>query len=72
MMDDVRRFLSARPFEPFFVVTSSGDRYRVMSSDHADVNPQGSRMIIWFDDETGVVISGLHIAAVEVGRSHAS
>ena len=30
-----------------------------------NINPQGSRVVVWFDDESGVIVSGLHIAAVE-------
>ena len=65
MIGDIRQFLHTGPFEPFVIVTSSGNRYRVPSADHATINPQGSRVVIWFDDESGVIISGLHIAAVE-------
>ena len=62
---DVRQFLQSGPFEPFVIVTSSGNRYRVPSADHATINPQRSRVVVWFDDESGVIISGLHIASVE-------
>jgi hypothetical protein len=65
MIADVRQFLRSGPFEPFVIVTSSGNRYRIPSADHATINPQGSRVVVWFDDESGVIISGLHIAAVE-------
>jgi len=65
VIGDIRQFLHTGPFEPFVIVTSSGNRYRVPSADHATINPQGSRIVIWFDDESGVIISGLHIAAVE-------
>jgi hypothetical protein len=65
MIADIRRFLDSGPFEPFVIITSSGNRYRVPSADHANINPQGSRLTIWFDDESGVIVSGLHIAAVE-------
>ena len=64
MIGDVRHFLESGAFEPFAIVTSSGNRYRVPSADHATVNPQGSRAVVWFDDESGVIISGLHIASV--------
>ena len=67
MVADIRQFLGSGPFEPFVIVTSSGNRYRVTSADHATVNPQGSRVVVWFDDESGVIISGLHIAAIEKG-----
>jgi hypothetical protein len=65
MIADVRQRLQAGPFEPFVIVTSSGHRCRVATADHAGVNPQGSRVILWFDDESSLDISGLHIAAIE-------
>jgi len=65
VIGDIRQFLHAGPFEPFVIVTSSGNRYRIPSADHATINPQGSRVAVWFDDESGVIISGLHITAVE-------
>jgi hypothetical protein len=65
MIRDVRQHLQAAPFEPFFIITSSGHRYRVASADHAGIHPQGSRLVIWFDDESGVTVSGLHIVAIE-------
>ncbi len=65
MVADIRQLLQARPFEPFQIVTSAGTRYRVPSADHADINPLGSRVVIWFDDESSVTLSGLHIAAIE-------
>ena len=68
MIAEVRQHLQAAPFEPFAIVTSSGKRYRVPSPDHAGTNPQGSRVVIWFDDESSVTVSGLHIAAVEKER----
>jgi hypothetical protein len=67
MIADVRQFLEAGPFEPFSIVTSSGNRYRIPSADHASINPQVSRVVVWFDDESGVIVSGLHITAVERG-----
>lgn len=65
MIADIRQLLDAAPFEPFFIITSSGHRYRVASADHADINPQGSRVVVWFDDDSSVTLSGLHIAALE-------
>ena len=72
LIADVRRLLGARPFQRFSVVTSRGDRYRVLSPDHADLNPQATRVLVWFDDETGVVVSGIRIAAVELEESQAA
>jgi hypothetical protein len=65
MIADIRQYLQAGPFEPFYIVTSSGNRYRVATPDHADINPQGSRVVVWFDDESSVTLSGLHITALE-------
>jgi hypothetical protein len=70
MIDEVRQFLASEPFEPFVIVTSSGNRYRIASADHATVNPQNSRVVVWFDDEGGVIVSGLHIASVEREAPH--
>lgn len=64
-MADVRQHLAAGPFEPFAIITSSGHRYRVSSADHAGIHPRGSRMVIWFDDDSSVTVSGLHIVAIE-------
>lgn len=65
MISDVRHHLQAGPFEPFDIVTSSGHRYHIASADHAGIHPHGSRVVIWFDDESGVTVSGLHIGAIE-------
>jgi hypothetical protein len=65
MIEDVRQHITARPFEAFVIVTSSGHRYRVSSAEHAGINPRGSRVVVWFDDESSVTLSGLHIVAVE-------
>jgi len=69
MVRDIRQLLSMRPFQSFSIVTSAGKQYRVPTSDHAGVNPNGSRVVIWFDDGSGVTISALHIAAVEQEQS---
>jgi hypothetical protein len=65
MIADIRELLEAGPFEPFFIVTSSGKRYRVASADHASTNPRGSRVLVWLGDDSFVTVSGLHIVAIE-------
>ncbi len=67
MIGDIRQHLGATPFEPFTIVTSSGRRYPVPSADHANSNPQGTRVVVWFDDDASVTIAGLHVAAIEKG-----
>jgi len=65
MIADMRQHLNAGPFEPFFIVTSSGNRYRVATADHADINPQGNRVIVWFEDGSSVTLAALHLVALE-------
>jgi len=65
MIGDIREHLQARPFVPFSVVTSGGNRYEVPTCDHADVNPRGTRVVIWFDDDSSVTVAGLHVTAIE-------
>ena len=67
MIGDVRQHLEVAPFEPFTIVTTSGSRYPVGTADHVGLNPRGSRAVVWFDDDSSVTISGLHIAAIEKG-----
>jgi hypothetical protein len=67
MIGDIRAHLAASPFEAFTIVTSSGRRYPVPSADHAGLNPQGTRVVVWFDADASVTVAGLHIAAIEKG-----
>jgi len=67
MIGDVRQYLEASPFEAFTIVTGSGRRYRIPSADHASLNPQGSRVVVWLDEDASVTVAGLHIAAIEKG-----
>jgi hypothetical protein len=69
MTPDVNQLLSATPFEPFSIVTSSGRRYPIPTADHAGVSPNRSRVVIWFDDDSGVTLSALHIVAIEKNPS---
>jgi hypothetical protein len=65
MVGDIRQLLGVRPFEPFFILTSGGNRYHVASSEHAAVDPQRSRVVVWLDDGSSVTIAGLHITSIE-------
>ena len=62
---DIQRLLGQRPFVPFLIATRSGQSYRVPSADHAGINPRGSRVHLWFDDDTGVTIAEANIVALE-------
>ena len=72
MIGDIRQHLKASPFEAFTIVTSSGwGRYPVPTSDHAGLNPRGTRAVVWFDDDSSVTVAGLHVVAIEKGISSA-
>jgi len=66
MIRDVRRLLEASPFVPFAIVTSGGMTYPVATKDHADISPTGNQVLIWFDDDSGLIVAGLHVTAIEV------
>lgn len=61
----IKQLLETRPFVPFYIVMSSGQRYRVASPEHADTNPRGTGIVIWLDDDSSVMISALHVSSVE-------
>ena len=65
MIADIRRLLDTRPYEPFTIVTSSGQRCFVASHEHAFINPRQTRLVVSFDDDSQVSLSALHIVAVE-------
>ena len=65
MIADIRHLLDTRPFEPFTIVTGSGQRYFVASHEHAYINPRQTRVTVSFDDDSQVALSALHIVAVE-------
>lgn len=66
MVADIRSLLKETPFSPFTIVTSSGQRYRVASPDHAGVDPKSTRLVVWLDEGGSVLLAGLHVAALEV------
>ncbi len=69
MTADIRQFLEARPFVPFSIITSSGKNYRVATPDHVSINPKGTRVIVYFDDDSHVAITPLHISSLEQGTA---
>jgi hypothetical protein len=72
MIEIIRQFLSAKPFVPFYVVTTGGSRYRVASAEHAGISPHPHRVVIWFDDGGEASVAGLHIASVEKETAQAA
>ena len=72
MITDIRKLLEERPFQPFFIVMSSGQKHLVATSDHADINPIGTRVVVWFDDGSSVTVAGMHITAIEKQATQAA
>ncbi len=64
MLEQIRQFLSAEPFQPFDIRTSDGREYHVLTADHAHVRPDGHKLYVYLDDGRDAVISALHLAAV--------
>ncbi len=64
MIPRIRELLHAAPFQPFAIRTSDGREYTVPTADHAAVNPKGSRVIVFSDNDSQVEVAGLHVAAV--------
>lgn len=69
MIGDLQKQLGAVPFVPFEIVTSGGVRYPIPTRDHLNFNPKRTRAVVWFDDGSSVIISPLHVTALEVQPS---
>jgi hypothetical protein len=65
VIDQVRKFTHAEPFECFAIELSSGTMLFVHSRDHIALSDLGAgRVAILGDDGTFDIVSGLHIARV--------
>ena len=64
MMPEIRRLLESSPFKPFSVRTSDGREHAVPTADHAKLNPRGTYLVVFFDDDSHATVSALHLVAV--------
>lgn len=65
MIDQIRKFKYAQPFEPFQVELSSGEVVTVRTPDHVAWSQTGQgRVALLNDDDTFSVVSGLHVTRV--------
>lgn len=64
MIPRIRELLHATPFSSFSIRTSDGREYVVPTSDHAAVNPKGTFVYVFGDDDSTTRLSALHVAAV--------
>ena len=64
MIPRIRELLHSTPFVPFTIRTSDGREYTVPTADHAAINPKGSRVIVFADDDNQAEVAALHVATV--------
>ena len=64
MIPRIRELLHSTPFVPFTIRTSDGREYIVPTPDHAAINPKGSRVFVFGDDESTAEVAALHVATV--------
>jgi hypothetical protein len=64
MIPRIKELLHNTPFSPFTVRTSDGREYVVPTPDHADVNPKGTYIVLFSDNDTHANVAGLYVAAV--------
>jgi len=64
MIPRIRELLHSTPFIPFTIRTSDGREYIIPTADHAAINPKGSRVIVFGDDESQAEVAALHVATV--------
>ncbi len=68
MTDDIRKLICAVPFVPFTIHRADGGQLRVPTVDHVAVSPTGGRVIVFADDDTHDILSGLLISRITVDR----
>ena len=64
MIPRIKDLLRTTPFSPFTVRTSDGREYTVPTPDHAAVNPKGTYVVVFSDNDTHANVAGLHVSAV--------
>ena len=68
MIAEIRKLIHTAPFIPFTIHTADGGALRVPSVDHVAVQPKGSRVFVFGDDEDYTVLSPLLISRVTVDK----
>ena len=72
MTADIRKLVHAVPFVPFTIHLADGGQLRVPTVAHVAVSPTGGRVIVFADDDTHDILSGLLISRITVDRQPAS
>ena len=63
-IQEIQRLRSARPFEPFRVLTADGEKYDVKHPEHIAQNPSGRLITIGLDDDSFVTLDLLLVTAI--------
>jgi hypothetical protein len=71
MIADIRKLTSSQPFIPFTLHLADGDQVRVPTLDHVYVFPQGSRVLVTYNDDSYDIISPLLVSRITVDRQPA-
>ncbi len=71
MVADIRKLIHAVPFVPFTIHLADGGQVRVATVDHVAISPAGGRVIVFADDDTHDILSGLLISRITVDREPA-
>jgi hypothetical protein len=70
MIDQIKRFKYAQPFEPFEIELSSGSVWRIKTPDFVIVDEFGQgRIAVLNDDHTFSTVRGSHVVRVGIARA---
>jgi hypothetical protein len=70
MIDQIKRFKYARPFDPFEIELSSGSVRNIRAPDFVIVDEFGQgRIAVLNEDHTFSTVSGLHVMRVGIARA---
>jgi len=67
--ESIKNYLTAQPFQPFSIQTSSGRPYFVRHPDFAWITPRGRDLLVADEDDAVNLISVAHITELNVERS---
>ncbi|MDB4798771.1 hypothetical protein OAH36_04150 [Verrucomicrobia bacterium] len=68
MTAEIRKLIQTAPFIPFTIHTADGGSLRIPTVDHVAVQPKGSRVFVFGDDDDYTVLSPLLISRVTVDK----
>ena len=66
MTASIRKLIEAVPFMPFTIHLADGGQLRVPTVDHVAISPTGGRVIVFANDDTHDILSGLLISRITV------